>query len=166
MKIKMCAVILCLLLICGTTGCITINMPAGSASAAPDENSRVESTVKDFIKAYNKSDVDAMLNYIDPAIAKSIRATIQLAGGFLGDLIGIKIDVKYLIDALPLFSALVGDADTLPQLKIINISSDIDEDIGNVYVEMEIKTEGNNEKNSSTFEMEMTDGNWYIINFK
>jgi len=165
MKLKIISVIICLALICNIAGCININIPGGAPAAPPPENARAEKVVKDFISAYNKADVDVMLTYIDPAMAKGIRAAFELVGGFLGDLIGLKIDIKYLLDAMPLFAALAGPSG-YAKMTIKSISSDVVDETANVYVELEVNTDGNIEKTSSIFEMEMIDGDWYIINFK
>ena len=166
LKFRNLTVIVCFVLIYFTIfpmGCTNVNTSGADNSATttaqPLENSRVEKVVKDFIKAYNKADVDVMLNLIDPAMAKGIRAVIDLIGIFM------KIDMKYVLDCLPLFSALAGNSENYSQMTITDIKSDIDENYAYVYVELEVTSSGTTDKAANTFYLEKIDDNWYIMDF-
>ena len=148
---------------CNTMGCITFNAP--NSKPVVTENGKVEKVVKNFITAYNKSDIDAMLNYIDPSEAKGIRAAIDLAGGLLGEIIGYKINMKDVLNFIPLFATLAGDSN-YSQMTIKEMTSDVDGDTANVYVEIEYNSNGNTQKATSAFGLENIYDDWYIINFK
>ena len=120
-----------------------------------------EGTVRVFIESYNELDTNAMLDCIDPAVARPVRAAVNIAGGLLG----VKIELKDILDLLPLFASFTEKSVEIPKINISHVEkTEETDDSAKVAFELDFGTNESNETMSGVFEMKKDDGLWYIKN--
>lgn len=127
---------------------ILINILVACTSSSP------KSTIKKLEKAFNKGDVNGVLDCFDPIMTKGIRAAFNISESFL------KINPSDVLDLIPIFYT---DFDGKPQVSITVLKNEISGDQARVLSSLELMVEGNKEIGQVYFYMERYEGKWYVM---
>ena len=129
---------------------LVVSVVSGCASTGPDK------TIKQFEKAYNKGDVNGMLDCFDPVIVKGIRAILNISGSFL------PINPNDVLDLVP-FICLFDDSGGMPQISISVYKAEIDGDKAELSADAKSVMGDETETAQVRFYMEKQEGKWYIM---
>lgn len=141
------AVVLCVAMMFSLTGCTA--------------KSEVKSLIKQFEKACNDLDFNAVLECINPKIADNIKT----AAGFIG--MFTDTDSEEMFDSLSKFLSNddIGGTDFFSSIKIDIKEIEIAEDTATVLTEITYEVGNEKTTREATFKCEMYNEKWYITSF-
>lgn len=127
-----------------------------------------EKTIKRFEKAYNKLDVNEMLDCFDPTYSRGIKAGLSIISSFT------KVNPNDILDNLPLLYEIsdsilkdnpeFGDAKAKLKIEILSVQRDGRK--AEVETHIILKQGINHEEITGVFYMVKKEGKWYINDLK
>ena len=124
-----------------------------------------EKTIQNFVTAYNKLDMNAMLDCLEPTQAEAVRSLVNIAGSLT-----IGVSGQDLLNIMPLFSGMsTYDAtgnlvSATPELEIDVKDTKISGNAATCTVDMRVTIAGETQQQETTISLEKQDGVWYIVN--
>ncbi|WP_069999268.1 hypothetical protein [Cellulosilyticum sp. I15G10I2] len=127
-----------------------------------------EKTLQKFERAYNKLDVNEMLDCFDPAYSRGIKAGLNFVGNFM------EVDPNAILDTLPLIYEMSDSVlrdqpeygDVKAKLTIDTLDVQKYDNKAEVKTRMTLQQGGNHKEITGTFYMFKKEGKWYIEDVK
>jgi hypothetical protein len=154
--LKTCVFITSLILVLPT-------LTACRAAAGPED------TLNNFQTAYNKLDMNAALDCIEPSQAEAIKSALNILTGVVGGVSGVTIEAQDLLNVLPLFANIRlndGNGDTLgsamPKITIAVHSTTMNGNNATCPVTVTVSSGGETTKQDGVCTLVKENGRWYI----
>ncbi len=151
---------------------LTLVMVVSLAGCGASPETKIQRLNDRFCESYNNLDVEGLLDCLEPSMAESVNAMVELSFGVLGALtdIDLDLDAETMYSLLKVCMDLTPDSELegmgMPELSMELVSLEVneteDQAVGTVTMTLEVS--GQTQVQTGQVQYINLDGDWYFSN--
>lgn len=152
-------------IVCAIALVLAMSMLLAGCDTAPQP----EDTLQRFIEAYNKVDLNGMIDCLEPSIAQGYKALMNVASGLIG-MTGVQLSISDLISAMPLLISISPEMSqsmqNMPKMSMEVLSKQINGSTATLIIRLTSVSNEGTESTEGSCTFVLQDGKWYIRNMQ